>query len=311
MSSTASAPEAHATITEQRGAPDGRRLVDVGPGDEPWRDPGLSVDDRVADLLKRMTLEEKLGQLASVWLGAAVSTDDLAPDPGGDRDVAPHQHDMADETLDWVELIRPGLGQLTRPFGTAPVDPVVRRPGAGPAAGRDRGQQPVRHPGRRPRGVPDRLHDLGRHRLSRRRWPGAPPSTPRWSRQMARASARPCARSASTRDSRPVLDVTRDPRWGRTEETIGEDPYLVGTLGTAYVRGLESSRDRRHAQALRRATPGRGPAATSARSRSGGASSPTCSCRRSRWRSARAAPARSCTPTPRSTASRRRPTATC
>ena len=39
----------------------------------------------------------------------------------------------------------------------------------------------------------------------------------------------------------PVLDVTRDYRWGRTEETIGEDPYLVGTIGTAYVRGLQRS----------------------------------------------------------------------
>src|SRR5581483_10763383 len=37
----------------------------------------------------------------------------------------------------------------------------------------------------------------------------------------------------------PVLDVTRDYRWGRTEETIGEDPYLVGMIGAAYVRGLE------------------------------------------------------------------------
>jgi len=39
----------------------------------------------------------------------------------------------------------------------------------------------------------------------------------------------------------PVLDVARDMRWGRTEETIGEDPYLVGSLGTAYVRGLQSA----------------------------------------------------------------------
>lgn len=39
----------------------------------------------------------------------------------------------------------------------------------------------------------------------------------------------------------PVLDVVRDPRWGRVEETIGEDPYLVGTIGAAYVRGLESA----------------------------------------------------------------------
>jgi beta-xylosidase len=39
----------------------------------------------------------------------------------------------------------------------------------------------------------------------------------------------------------PVLDVVRDARWGRVEETIGEDPYLVGTIATAYVRGLESA----------------------------------------------------------------------
>lgn len=37
----------------------------------------------------------------------------------------------------------------------------------------------------------------------------------------------------------PVLDVVRDARWGRVEETIGEDPYLVGTIATAYVQGLE------------------------------------------------------------------------
>ncbi|MEJ1229708.1 MAG: glycoside hydrolase family 3 N-terminal domain-containing protein [Galbitalea sp.] len=39
----------------------------------------------------------------------------------------------------------------------------------------------------------------------------------------------------------PVLDVTVDARWGRTEETIGEDPYLVGVLASSYIRGLESS----------------------------------------------------------------------
>ena len=39
----------------------------------------------------------------------------------------------------------------------------------------------------------------------------------------------------------PVLDVARDPRWGRTEETIGEDPYLVGIIGTAYVLGLQAA----------------------------------------------------------------------
>ena len=38
-----------------------------------------------------------------------------------------------------------------------------------------------------------------------------------------------------------MLDVIRDPRWGRVDECIGEDPYLVGTIGTAYVRGLQSA----------------------------------------------------------------------
>ena len=39
----------------------------------------------------------------------------------------------------------------------------------------------------------------------------------------------------------PVMDVVRDYRWGRVEETFGEDPYLVGMIGAAYVRGLEST----------------------------------------------------------------------
>jgi len=39
----------------------------------------------------------------------------------------------------------------------------------------------------------------------------------------------------------PVLDVIRDPRWGRVDECIGEDPYLVGTLGTRWVQGLQSA----------------------------------------------------------------------
>ena len=39
----------------------------------------------------------------------------------------------------------------------------------------------------------------------------------------------------------PLLDVVRDYRWGRVEETCGEDPYLVGTLGSAYVQGLQAA----------------------------------------------------------------------
>ena len=73
----------------------------------------------------------------------------------------------------------------------------------------------------------------------------------------------------------PVLDVVRDLRWGRVEETLGEDPFLVGLIGSAYVRGLEERRRRRDAQALRWATPPPGPPATWRRCRWGRASWPT------------------------------------
>ena len=60
-------------------------------------------------------------------------------------------------------------------------------------------------------------------------------------RDMARAFGRTMHIVGIHQGLAPVLDVTRDPRWGRTEETIGEDPYLVGMMGTGYVQGLQSS----------------------------------------------------------------------
>ena len=67
---------------------------------------------RVDELMSAMTLEEKIAQLFGVWVGASSS--------GGD--VAPHQHDM-DDVIDLDALLPNGLGQLTRPFGSAPVNP--------------------------------------------------------------------------------------------------------------------------------------------------------------------------------------------
>ena len=83
------------------------------------------------------------------------------------------------------------------------------------------------------------------------------------------------------------------------------------TVGTAYVRGLQSAGVVATAQALRRLLGLARRPQPRARSRSAAASSPTCCCRRSRWRCARAASAASCTPTPTSTACRRPPTARC
>ena len=101
-----------------------------------------------------MTLEEKVAQLYGVWVGAGHD--------GGE--VAPHQHDM-DDVVDLDALLPHGLGQLTRPFGTAPVDAGARRALAAAHPAADRRGEPPRHPGRRARGVPRRLRGLGRDGL--------------------------------------------------------------------------------------------------------------------------------------------------
>lgn len=198
----------------------------------PWRDPSLSAAARVDDLLSRMTLQEKTAQLYGVWVGAATDGDG----------VAPHQHDMAtDRTADeWDELITLGLGQLTRSFGTAPVDPAL---GAQALA---RAQRRIAGAGRF--GIPAVAHEeclagFTAWRATAYPVPLAWGATfdPPLVEEMARRIGRDLRSAGVHQGLAPVLDVVRDPRWGRVEETIGEDPYLTGTIGTAYVRGLESA----------------------------------------------------------------------
>ncbi|MFI8088057.1 glycoside hydrolase family 3 N-terminal domain-containing protein [Streptomyces sp. NPDC086080] len=195
----------------------------------PWRDPALPAATRVDDLLSRMTLEEKTAQLYGVWVGA---------DSDGEG-VAPHQHEMTADH-DWDELIVHGLGQLTRSFGTAPVDPDL---GAQALA---RAQRQIAAAGRF--GIPAVAHEeclAGFTAWGATAYPvplawGAS-FDPDLVEDMARRIGQDLRSAGVHQGLAPVLDVVRDPRWGRVEETIGEDPYLVGTIGTAYVRGLESA----------------------------------------------------------------------
>lgn len=196
----------------------------------PWQDPTLPVADRVAALLGRMTLEEKVAQLYGAWVGI---------DPNSD-DVAPHQHDLADPALDFASLTRSGLGQLTRPFGTAPVDP------ADGAKALARLQADIIAANRF--GIPALAHEECLTGFMT--WQATIYPTPlAWGATFhPELVERMGAQIGATMHSvgvhqglAPVLDVTRDARWGRTEETLGEDPYLVATVGTGYVRGLESA----------------------------------------------------------------------
>ncbi|MCX2923349.1 glycoside hydrolase family 3 N-terminal domain-containing protein [Streptomyces sp. NEAU-W12] len=194
-----------------------------------WNDPDRPVADRVDALIGAMTLDEKIAQLYGVWVGASAD--------GGE--VAPHQHDM-EEAVDLDALLPAGLGQLTRPFGTAPVDPALG------ALSLLRTQSRITSAGRF--GIPAVAHEeclAGFAAWGATAYP-VPLSwgatfDPDVVRRMASAIGRDMRSVGVHQGLAPVLDVVRDARWGRVEETIGEDPYLVGTIGTAYVQGLESA----------------------------------------------------------------------
>lgn len=196
----------------------------------PWQDTTLPASERAADLLARMTAREKLAQLHSVWPGS---------DAQESGDVAPLQHEVA-EHVDLEALLPHGLGQLTRPFGTAPVEPAE---GAARLAAL---QERVRAANRF--GLPAVAHEECLTGFTA--WQAAVFPTPlAWGAsfdpelvgRMAESIGASMRAVGVHQGLAPVLDVVRDPRWGRTEESIGEDPYLVATIGTAYVQGLQAA----------------------------------------------------------------------
>ena len=191
----------------------------------------LRGDDRPGALLEQMTLEEKLAQLVGLWVGA-----------GADGEVvAPLQDAMLGESAPEFEAFAAsGLGHITRMFGTRPVEPAVGR-----RALRDAQRWLVENTRL---GIPAIAHEECLTGLAA--WKAATFPTPlAWGasfdeglvERMAAAIGQSMARLGVHHGLAPVLDVVRDARWGRVEECISEDPYLVGTLGTAYVRGLQSA----------------------------------------------------------------------
>lgn len=208
-----------------------------GPADTPQQkqEPPVHVQDtstatsRVDELIGAMTVEEKIAQLYGVWVGAS--------DSGGD--VAPHQHDV-EEVVDLEALLPRGLGQLTRSFGTKPVDAATA------ALSLARTQERLRSASRF--GIPAVAHEeclAGFAAWGATAYP-VPLSwgatfDPDLVREVGSRIGADMASVGVHQGLAPVLDVVRDARWGRVEETIGEDPTLVGTIATAYVQGVESA----------------------------------------------------------------------
>lgn len=187
---------------------------------------------RVGDLVAAMTLEEKLAQLVGLWEGRGGA---------GDRgDVAPMQDAMQADVDTLESFAVHGLGHLTRVFGTSPVDPTER---AKELAAKQRW---LRHHTRL--GIPALVHEeclTGLAAWTATTFP-APLSwgasfDPALVERMGGAIGSSMRALGVHQGLAPVLDVVRDARWGRVEECISEDPYLVGSIGAAYVRGMQGA----------------------------------------------------------------------
>ena len=197
----------------------------------PYWNAALPTEQRVNDLLQRMTLEEKVAQMISTWLKK------------GDIQGADDGFDPAKASAKYPD----GIGFFTRPSD---------RKGAGsPRETPPRSiEQSVAYVnavqswarGHTRLGIPVLAHEEALHGLATRDATSFPipiglAST--WNPDLVRDANAVIAGEVRARGVTqvlsPVVDVARDPRWGRIEETFGEDPYLVGELGVAAVEGLQ------------------------------------------------------------------------
>jgi beta-glucosidase len=188
----------------------------------------LSSSDRarVDALLAQMPLERKLAQLVGAWIGIDATT----------GAVAPAQNENMPTSPDWPTLASTGLGHITRLYGTRPIDPTEGR------AALRRMQADLR----RQTGVGAIAHEevlTGVATWKATTFPSPPAYGATWDPELIETVGAAIAESMHALEVHqglaPLLDVVYDARWGRVEECFGEDPYLVGVLGAAYVRGLE------------------------------------------------------------------------
>ncbi|WP_037499457.1 glycoside hydrolase family 3 N-terminal domain-containing protein [Solirubrobacter soli] len=195
----------------------------------PWTDTERPLAERVETLLAEMTLDEKLAQLASVWVGAELSSGDVAPLAEAFEDPAP-----------WPRASAHGMGHITRPLGTSPVDPAE--------GARKLAELQADLVARTRLKIPAIAHEeclTGFTTYGATVFPTplglAATFDPALVERMTVAIGESMRATGAHQGLSPVMDVVRDYRWGRVEETFGEDPYLVGMMGAAYVRGLEST----------------------------------------------------------------------
>jgi len=190
----------------------------------PYLDPSLPIERRVDDLLSRMTIEEKVGQMLCLWQGKQAITD-----REGRFDPA--------RAPKWFRI---GVGR-------------IERPGEGHEGGARAEAEYTNAIQRWAKdstrlGIPVLFHEEALHGLEAEQatsFPQAIALASTWNPELVERVFAAAAAEARARGVHqvlaPVVDVARDPRWGRIEETYGEDPYLAARMGVAAVRGFQGT----------------------------------------------------------------------
>lgn len=192
-----------------------------------YRQANAPIDARVTDLLSRMTLEEKVAQLVAIW--------------SRKRDIQDAQGRF--DPTKAQALIGAGIGQVARPSEIAGGG---SRPAHDAASFVNAVQKWLIENTRL--GIPAMFHEEALHGLvapGGTHFPVPIGLASTWDPALIERLMSVAALEARARGVHhvlsPVVDLGRDPRWGRIEETYGEDPYLVTQMGVAAVRGYQGT----------------------------------------------------------------------
>ncbi|HEY3729868.1 MAG TPA: glycoside hydrolase family 3 N-terminal domain-containing protein [Steroidobacteraceae bacterium] len=196
-----------------------------------YKDPQVSVTARVDDLLARMTLEEKVAQMLCVWQNKIEVFDQAMQfDPAKAAARYPNGFGCFARPADRRGAVSPRVAHGRDPRATVQLVNAIQHF----AIEKTR------------LGIPVWFHEEGLHgyaAVDGTHFPQAIGLASSWDPELLLRVNSITAREMRVRGVReslsPVVDVGRDPRWGRIEETFGEDPYLVSQLGVAAVRGLQ------------------------------------------------------------------------
>ncbi|MBU2070697.1 MAG: glycoside hydrolase family 3 C-terminal domain-containing protein [Gammaproteobacteria bacterium] len=188
----------------------------------PYQDASLSTEQRLEDLLSRMTLAEKAAQLQTVWQQRRTLED-------------PQLRFVTDAA---AKLIPHGIGHIGRPSEFKTPEQTAEFNNAL--------QRWLKQHTRL--GIPALMHEEALHgyaAFDASSLPQAIALASSWSPHIMHdvyaLAAREMRATGAHWALTPILDIARDPRWGRIEETMGEDPYLMSALGVAAVRGFQGA----------------------------------------------------------------------